>query len=44
MVEVRGGLAETMLELEEKCCRGDGWGLDFRFVFGEENWANRGEI
>ena len=36
MAEVRDGLAEkTMLDLEEKCCRGGGWGREIRICFLE---------
>lgn len=30
MVEVRDGLAKTVLDLEERCCGGEGWGQEFR--------------
>lgn len=49
MVEVRDGLAKTMLDLEEKCCRGEGWGqeigISFLFdCFGQGSWASGAEI
>lgn len=33
MVEVWDGLAKTVLDLEEKCCKGGGWGREIRICF-----------